>query len=409
MSEIEDAKWLEDSIAGDHIKLYKYSDFRTVKQLGSGSYGRVILVEQKDCYFALKSFNNNEQTQVLREIVRELQLHRHVSDHDNIIRFYGVAKVGVEYSLVLEYADSALQLARAVEHLHEEDIIHRDLHGKNILIHQKKIKLADFGNLYNECWKREPAKRPNIQGIVSTLKSIISPVEIGTTSIDDIDEKKEIHSSEETNSELKLSKGTIDLNNELTSNDGLNISESNKVTVNLNNELFLSNDELKIVRRENEMSLQSQNHVNGLSSASQITIWNQNPGDQDYFTTIGDAKTGSSKTPNSHIAITNLPLRIPEIMFDSNWTGSNKFVQSSDSFIFSFRPGKKSSISTLSRVSDEKSAISDDDGHYIGFGHGDLYIFQSVCQKRDYMYPIHELPSFQMFNYEVFKVVKKEI
>ncbi|PKY45532.1 hypothetical protein RhiirA4_401331, partial [Rhizophagus irregularis] len=66
------------------------------------------------------------------------------------------------------------------------------------------------------------------------------------------------------------------------------------------------------------MSLQSQNHVNGLSSASQITIWNQNPGDQDYFTTIGDAKTGSSKTPNSHIAITNLPLRIPEIMFDSS-------------------------------------------------------------------------------------------
>ncbi|CAB4381484.1 unnamed protein product [Rhizophagus irregularis] len=92
-----------------------------------------------------------------------------------------------------------------------------------------------------------------------------------------------------------------------------------------------------------------------------------------------------------------------------DWTGSNKFNQSTDSFIFSFRSEKKSSITTLSRVAKEKSAISDDDGHFIGFGHGDLKIFQSVCQKKDYMCPIHDLPSFQMSNYEVFKVVKKEI
>ncbi|GBC06242.1 hypothetical protein RclHR1_06700006 [Rhizophagus clarus] len=91
-----------------------------------------------------------------------------------------------------------------------------------------------------------------------------------------------------------------------------------------------------------------------------------------------------------------------------DWTGSNKFNQSSDSFIFSFRSDKKSSITTLSRVAKEKSAISDDDGHFIGFGHGDLKIFQSVCQKKDYTCSIHELPSFQMSNYEVFKVVKKE-
>ncbi|CAG8444202.1 9111_t:CDS:2 [Funneliformis mosseae] len=81
---------------------------------------------------------------------------------------------------------------------------------------------------------------------------------------------------------------------------------------------------------------------------------------------------------------------------------------SSESFIFSFRTDKRSSITTLSRVIKEKSAISDDDGHFIGFGHGDLKVFQGVCQRKDYMCSIRESSSFQIFDYEVFKVVKKE-
>ncbi|GBB92301.1 hypothetical protein RclHR1_00020004 [Rhizophagus clarus] len=166
-----DIDWLERSIIDEHINYYEYSNFRNIQQIGSGSYGNVKRANWKntDHFFALKSFSIDKQT--LDEIIKELKLHRSVDVHENIIRLCGITKEetdGIQkYSLVIEYADSgtlnnyldnhfdeldwndkshlASQLANAVEFLHDNDIIHRDLHGNNVLIHQKNVKLADFG------------------------------------------------------------------------------------------------------------------------------------------------------------------------------------------------------------------------------------------------------------------------
>ncbi|CAB4495542.1 unnamed protein product [Rhizophagus irregularis] len=129
----------------------------------------------------------------MKEIVRELKIQREVDFHDNIIRCYGITKLESEYhnnyQLVLEYADGgtlrsyleenfnnltwndkynmAYQLSCAVSCLHDEKIVHRDLHSSLEITQGLRETIVpdtpdEYVKIYTKCWDGEPDNRPTI-------------------------------------------------------------------------------------------------------------------------------------------------------------------------------------------------------------------------------------------------------
>ncbi|KAF0471953.1 kinase-like protein [Gigaspora margarita] len=188
-------RWLEKAVSDGQVIKFEYEKFTKGLKIGDGGFGTVYKYEWKDknITVALKCLkvDINLNREVTKEFIRELKVLHKVCNHPNIIEFYGITKDNQGYyNMVLQLANDgnlrqylrknfkklqwkdklhiAIEILGGLIFLHDKNIVHRDLHSKNILIHQGQIKIADFG-LAKEMNEASKSTTSAVQGMTAFI------------------------------------------------------------------------------------------------------------------------------------------------------------------------------------------------------------------------------------------------
>eukprot|EP00047_Mylnosiga_fluctuans_P004450 m.234594 g.234594 ORF g.234594 m.234594 type:complete len:644 (-) comp12685_c0_seq1:133-2064(-) len=151
------------------------ANYQLMKTVGKGNFAKVKLAKHvlTGVEVAIKIIDKttlNESN--LAKLLREVNIMKKL-DHPNIVKLYEVIDTEKTLYLVMEYADGGevfdylvthgrmkekearlkfRQIVSAVQYLHSQCIVHRDLKAENLLLDEElNIKIADFGfsNYYN--------------------------------------------------------------------------------------------------------------------------------------------------------------------------------------------------------------------------------------------------------------------
>ncbi|CAH1755845.1 13127_t:CDS:10 [Entrophospora sp. SA101] len=199
----EFSEWIDEAISKNHMKLHKYELFSDIGKIGSGSFGIVYRAynSQYAKYMVLKSIqvrDNVTSKKIFGQIINELQQHRQVEMHDNIIGFYGVTTENVmeyadggtlrqylsinfnkmDWGLKLKYPDPGF--------LHDPGNYTRteasDVYSVGMLmweISSGRLPYQSSGAIFvlsskiiNACWQANPIERPEMSQVIVLLDEV---------------------------------------------------------------------------------------------------------------------------------------------------------------------------------------------------------------------------------------------
>lgn len=147
----------------------RIGDYKILSTLGTGTFGDVYRVEKGGNEYAMKDIVIGAKVDNLI-LQMEVDSHKSIPKHDNIVEFIDSFKSKYNWYIVLEYCalgtledyviahrpdkDIAtsfmLDMARGLHHLHSNNIVHRDIKPENILMVKgpygiPRCKISDFG------------------------------------------------------------------------------------------------------------------------------------------------------------------------------------------------------------------------------------------------------------------------
>ena len=152
----------------------KITDFTLIRELGSGTFGRVLLVQHNktQAQYAIKAIDKRNQDNIKESLYfrREIEIMYRIH-HPNVVKLFGhfedkvycyfimeyieggniysyVPKNGIRTTSTQQVASMIKDVISATYYLHHMNppIIHRDIKPENVLLNSKmQAKLTDFG------------------------------------------------------------------------------------------------------------------------------------------------------------------------------------------------------------------------------------------------------------------------
>ncbi|GBC52738.2 kinase-like domain-containing protein [Rhizophagus irregularis DAOM 181602=DAOM 197198] len=166
-------EWIENALKYEKVKFISYKELKEVVPLQAGGFGKIskaIWTKTNNFVICKKLTNTTHiKNDLLDAFKHELKMHLHLNYGDRIIQLFGISldQNTSEYHLIMQFANGgdlqnylkenfmnltwndkkklAFQIADGLNYLHNENILHRDLHSKNIVIHNSNAKITDFG------------------------------------------------------------------------------------------------------------------------------------------------------------------------------------------------------------------------------------------------------------------------
>ncbi|CAB4409950.1 unnamed protein product [Rhizophagus irregularis] len=180
VAELSVIEFLESKFNSFNIKRYKFEELENVRNIESKNFGNVQIATLKENKVSvmLKLIPTDD----IHESVNEIKLMWEAGTHKSILKFYGITKDQTkdDYFLVLEYVECntfsdhlqdlydyldwnikaglALEIAKGLKFLHENNIAHKNLTAESILYPNNTIKLANFGILKNNVPQKRALK-----------------------------------------------------------------------------------------------------------------------------------------------------------------------------------------------------------------------------------------------------------